>query len=106
VAAAESNAVATATDDGRIECALGETAAFTNSCALERTETTAGPIITVRQPDGGFHRLRKVDDGRGVIAADGSEPAKVAVLDDSSIEVAIGGARYRLPARVGSLSKP
>ena len=40
-------------------------------------------------------------DGRGVIAADGAEPAKVTVVGTDGIEVSIGGDRYRLPATIG-----
>ena len=42
--------------------------------------------------------LVSATDGRGVIAADGSEPAKVMIIGDGVIEVAVGGDRYRLPA--------
>jgi hypothetical protein len=102
-----SNAAAgTAVDaapDGRIACALPGATTFAPQCTVDRAETQEGVVLTVHQPDGGFHRLRLVDDGRGVVAADGAEEAKVAVLGADGVEVAIGGARYRLPARVGSL---
>ena len=93
------NAQAAASDDDRIECAAGS-AAFARDCTVERTEAADGLILTVRRPDGGFHRLLVVSDGRGVIAADGAETARVAVIGDGRIEVAIGGNRYRLPATV------
>ncbi len=93
------NAQAVAGGDNLIECAVGA-AAFTRVCTVERTESSDGLILTVRQPDNGFHRLLVVKDGRGVIAADGAETAKVSVIDDGRIEVAIGGNRYRLPATV------
>ncbi len=86
--------VAAAADD-RIDCAPPGTKAFARLCVLE----IRGDLLIVRQPDGGFHRLRRVADDRGVIAADGSEAPNVADLDDGTIEVSIGGARYRLPAR-------
>jgi hypothetical protein len=113
-AAPEPNAVETArdnaaeaaiADDDRIDCAPAGARDFARVCTLERVEADGGAVLTLRQPDGGFHRLRQVDDGRGVIAADGSEPAQVTVREDDRIEVAIGGARYRLPARVGPLPK-
>ena len=57
-------------------------------------------VLTIRHPDGGFRRLRITADGRGVIAADGAEPARVSVIGPADIEVAVGGDRYRLPATV------
>ncbi|HEU4958786.1 MAG TPA: hypothetical protein VFT56_00115 [Sphingomonas sp.] len=57
-------------------------------------------MLVVRNPDGGFHRLQVTHDGRGVIAADGAESAKVTIVEAGTIEVAIGGDRYRLPAVV------
>jgi len=105
IANVEAEAGAEAADDGRILCAVPGSNRFERQCTLDRTETAEGVILTARQPDGGFHRLRKVDDGRGVIAADGAEEARVAVLGSDGIEVSIGGARYRLPARVGPMPK-
>ena len=100
---AMSNAIdkaqATAGGDERIECAATG-AAFARDCTVERTQSPAGLVLTVRRPDNGFHRLLVVTDGRGVIAADGAETAKVTLIGDGRIEVAIGGDRYRLPASV------
>ena len=93
------NAQARAGGDARIEGATGA-APFARDCTVERTESAEGLILTVRRPDNGFHRLLVVGDGRGVIAADGAEAAKVALIGDGRIEVAIGGDRYRLPATV------
>jgi len=93
------NTVAQPTADDRIECATAG-ADFARDCTVERTETADGLILTVRHPDNGFHRLLVVKDGRGVIAADGAESAKVTLLDNGRIAVAIGGYRYRLPAIV------
>ncbi|QDZ07588.1 hypothetical protein FPZ24_08875 [Sphingomonas panacisoli] len=95
------NAQAAAGGDERIECAAAAgSTAFARDCTVERTQSTEGLILTVRRPDNGFHRLLVVTDGRGVIAADGAESAKVTVIGDGRIEVAIGGDRYRLPATV------
>lgn len=94
------NAQATAGGDERIECAANGASTFTRDCTVERTDSAEGLILTVRRPDNGFHRLLVVKDGRGVIAADGAETAKVTVIGDGRIEVAIGGDRYRLPATV------
>jgi len=86
--------------DNRIDCRIGPDAQFERSCTFEREEGPQGVTLTVRKPDGGFRRLRVVTDGRGVVAADGAEPAQVTVMDDRRIEVAIGEDRFRLPATV------
>lgn len=87
-----------AEDGGRIVCAPAGNVAFARNCTLDRVQSAEGLLLTVRKPDGGFRRLLVVRDGRGVIAADGAEAAKVTVIADRQIEVAIGGDRFRLPA--------
>lgn len=77
-----------------IDCALGDAADFSASCKVEQ----AGQVLVVHHPDGGFRRLQKVADGRGVIAADGVEPAHVAWIADGRLEVTVGHDRYRFPA--------
>jgi hypothetical protein len=89
-----------AADEPRIPCAAPGSTELSPVCTVDRTETPDGVILTLRHPDGGFHRLQITRDGRGVIAADGAEPAKVTPLGPDSIEVELGGARYRLPATV------
>jgi len=89
-----------AEDDGRIVCAPAGNAAFSRQCTLDRAQTAEGLVLTVHKPDGGFRRLQVVKDGRGVIAADGAEPAKVTIVENNQIEVAIGGDRFRLPATI------
>ena len=88
-----------AEDSGRILCAHGD-AALARTCTVEQTQSGPGLILTVRHEDGGFHRLLVTRDGRGVIAADGAQPAAVKVLGADGIEVTIAGDRYRLPATV------
>ena len=97
VAPAVETAVA---DDGKVECARAGAAAFERICTIERSDGAQGRIITLRGPDGGFRRLLITRDGRGVVAADGAEPARVTPLSPDRIEVAIGRDRYRLPATV------
>jgi hypothetical protein len=92
--ASQQNAVSAA--DDRIDCQVEGSTAFEHNCIVE----AEGPLLTVRKPDGGFRRLRVATDGTGVAAADGAEQAVVTLLDDGRIEVAIGGDRFRLPARV------
>jgi len=89
-----------AEDDGAIVCARQGSNDFARVCTVEREQGADGLILTVRHPDGAFHRLLVTKDGRGVIAADGAEKAVVTVLSKDSIEVALGGDRYRLPATV------
>ncbi|GAA0338145.1 hypothetical protein GCM10009087_55780 [Sphingomonas oligophenolica] len=83
-----------------IICARQGSSDFARVCTVERAQGADGLILTVRHPDGAFHRLLVTKDGRGVIAADGAEKAVVTILDKDSIEVALGGDRYRLPATV------
>lgn len=89
-----------AADGGRINCALANAATFARVCDVDREEGPRGLILTVRHPDGGFRRLLVSGDGRGVVAADGAERAKVAIVSPDEIEVAVGNDRYRLPATV------
>jgi hypothetical protein len=91
---------ASADRDGRIECAPAGADRFARDCLVERASGRDGPVLTLRKPDGGFRRLEVTNDGRGVAAADGAEPAQVTILDDRRIEVAIGDDRFRLPATV------
>jgi len=85
---------------GRIVCAQHGSDDFARLCTVDRVESADGLILTVSHPDGSFHRLLVTKDGRGVVAADGAEKAVVTVLGPGSIEVALGGDRYRLPATV------
>lgn len=83
----------------RIECAVDGAAAFARVCTVE---STPGPdvLFTIRAPSGSFRRLVTTSDGRGVMAADGAEPAAVRIVGPGLIEVSIGDDRYRLPATI------
>lgn len=96
----EANSQARAVAEGRIECDLAGSGAFAPVCTIDRTETQDGLFLTIRHPDGGFRRLRVTKDGRGVVAADGAEPAIVTPVGADRIVVALGSIRYRLPATV------
>lgn len=89
-----------AADNGAIACARAGTGELRRDCLIERSASDDGLMLTIRHPDGGFRRLLVTRDGRGVIAADGAEPATVTVLDVSRIAVSVGGDRYELPATV------
>ena len=69
-------------DTTPVECALGGSAAFAPDCTMERAEVDGQRTLIVRHPDGGFRRLLVTGDGRGVIAADGAEPASVNPLSE------------------------
>jgi hypothetical protein len=89
-----------AADDGRLECATEGAASFERVCTMERVSGPEGTTLTIRHPSGGFRRLLVTTDGRGVVAADGADPALVSIVADNQIEVAVAGDRYRLPATV------
>jgi len=82
-----------------VECAVDGAASFERVCKVERAAGADGVVLTLRSPSGGFRRLVTTSDGRGVIAADGAEPAAVRLVRKDLIEVSIGRDRYRLPAR-------
>lgn len=86
--------------DERISCATGGATEFSMECRVEQAASEQGTVLMVSAPDGGFRRLLVASDGRGVVAADGAEPAVVTPVDAHTIEVAIGGDKYRLPATV------
>ncbi|WP_380929237.1 hypothetical protein [Sphingomonas arantia] len=83
---------------GRIACRVSGAAAFGDVCTAERAAVSGGQLLTLRGPDGGFHRVMLASDGKTMTAADGAEPAKVVVGANGATEVAIGGDTYRLPA--------
>lgn len=87
-------------DSGNIVCAQRGSQDFARTCTIDRADSDAGLILTVRHPDGAFHRFLVTKDGRGVVAADGAEKAVVTVIGTGEIEVALAGDRYRLPATV------
>lgn len=87
-------------DAERIDCAIAGASDYTRVCTIDRVAGPDGLILTIRHPDGGFRRLKVTTDGHGVVAADGSAAATVAVAGDRQIEVTVGKDRYRLPATV------
>ena len=99
LARVEADQRARAEDDGMVLCARGGDA-LTRSCTVEQTAGPDGLILTVRHPDGGFHRLLATRDGRGVVAADGAETARVGIVGSDGIDVRLGDDHYRLPATV------
>jgi cytochrome c5 len=98
LAQAEARGAKTAAADGRIECALEGAKLFDRTCTVTEMSGADGAILVVGKQDVGYRRLQITTDGRGVVSADGAEPAKVAIVGDGMIEVTVGGDRYRLPA--------
>jgi hypothetical protein len=92
--------VGVATAEDKIDCAAPGDTEMAPVCTIDRVEIASGPVLTLRRPDGGFHRLLITRDGSGVVAADGAEQAVVKPLAANLIEVELSGARYRLPATV------
>lgn len=87
-----------AAESDSIECALEGAKLFERNCTAQEMPGTHGTVLVVGKPSVGYRRLLITTDGRGVAAADGAEPAKVSIVDNGLIEVAVGGDRYRLSA--------
>src|SRR6478735_10915580 len=85
--------------DSLIECALAGAATFARDCAVEQVREGGSLVLVVRHPDGGFRRFDVLTDGHGLAAADGALAAQVS-MRDGGIEVAVGGDRYRFPAKL------
>ena len=85
-------------------CADGR-AQLAATCTASLSHDRDGQVLTIRDGEGGFRRFRLTADGRGVVAADGAEPARVRVVGRDAIEVAIGNTRYRLPATIAPTSR-
>ncbi|HMN52916.1 MAG TPA: hypothetical protein PKC32_01855 [Sphingopyxis sp.] len=101
LAEAEARGSKEAALDGLIDCALEGAKAFERDCTITEMSGADGTVLVVGKADVGYRRLQIASDGRGVVSADGAEPAKVTIVGDGMIEVAIGADRYRLPANTG-----
>lgn len=91
-----------AADIDKVDCQVEGAAAFDKTCAIERVNIGQDLILTLRHAGGGFRRFLITKDGRGLIVADGAEPAILTTISSHEIEVAVGRDRYRLPATVGN----
>jgi len=85
--------------DNEVACALDGAERFTSVCTVERMRAGKALRLLVRHPDGGFRRFEVVNDGRGLIAADGAQLAETA-LSDGKLEVTVGDDAYLFPARL------
>ena len=99
--AADAKSASAAAGDGRGACALEGAKSYDRSCTLDEMTSANGDILVVGRSDVGYRRLLIATDGRGLVSADGAEPAKVTIVGDGLIEVAVAGDRYRLPANTG-----
>lgn len=94
---------ATARED-QIACQPAGAESLEAVCRVDRAVDERGLVLTLHHPDGSFRRLLVTHDGRGVVAADGAEQARVKLADTigsgSEIEVSLAGNRYILPATV------
>jgi hypothetical protein len=101
LAEAEARGSKEAALDGLIDCALEDAKAFDRDCTITEMSGADGTVLVVGKADVGYRRLQIASDGRGVVSADGAESAKVTIVGDGMIEVAVGADRYRLPANTG-----
>lgn len=89
------------TPKGRvIDCALGGAAKFLPECFVEDSRSGGKRFLTVRHKAGTFRRFEMVDDGRGVVSADGADEATAKWSAEGVLEVSVAGDRYRFPARM------
>ena len=100
LAAAEERAADQAPINGKIKCAVNGETDFATVCEEERLSTADGVILIVRHPDGGFRRFNVLTDGRGLEVADGSEKAKIEIVEDNEIKIRVGADQYILSARM------
>ncbi len=88
-------------DEAReIPCALDGESGFDTTCTRTLVPGEEGNQLILEGPDGSFRRFTILTDGRGLEATDGAQEPVIRILDNASIEVAIGGDRYRLPAKL------
>lgn len=83
-----------------IDCAVGGGAKFLPECFVEDSRSGGKRFLTVRHKGGGFRRFEMVDDGRGVVSADGADEATAQWSSEGVLEVSVAGDRYRFPARM------
>lgn len=83
-----------------IDCALSGAAKFLPECFVEDSRSGGNRFLTVRHKAGTFRRFEMVDDGRGVVSADGADEATAKWSAQGVLEVSVAGDRYRFPARM------
>lgn len=88
-----------------VPCALRGDQTYARMCAVDLQSDDGRTVLIVRHPDGGFRRLEVVDDGRTYAAADGADPAEVAV-DKDKLAVTVDGDHYLFPLPRGMKAEP
>ncbi|MFN3468444.1 MAG: hypothetical protein ACK4G2_00810 [Novosphingobium sp.] len=83
-----------------IDCQLAGAAKFAPDCFVQDSRVGDRRFLIVQHRDGAFRRFEMVDDGRGVIAADGADEATARWSAEGVLEVTVAGDRYRFPAQV------
>ena len=83
-----------------IDCALAGAEKFLPDCFVQDSRVGNQRFLTVRHMDGAFRRFEMVDDGRGVVAADGADEATARWSAEGVLEVTVAQDRYRFPARM------
>ncbi|ABD26225.1 hypothetical protein Saro_1785 [Novosphingobium aromaticivorans DSM 12444] len=83
-----------------IDCIVAGAAKFLPECFVEDQRSGDRRFLTVRHKDGGFRRFEMVDDGRGVVSADGADEATARWSSEGVLEVSVANERYRFPARM------
>ena len=106
LAEAEERAADQAPVNGKIKCAVNGATDFATVCEEERLSSADGVVLIVRHPDGGFRRFNVLTDGRGLEAADGSEKAKIEIVEDNKIMISVGADQYVLSARMKAPPPP
>lgn len=83
----------------RIECSQGEGSDFGADCLVETVVGEEGSEFVVRHPGGAFRRFKIASDRSGMIAIDGADEARNALVGNPPVlEVTVGTDRYRFPA--------
>lgn len=81
-----------------IACAQNQ-ADYAQDCWYERSDEDGQRLLVIHHRDGSFRRFQIVDDGRGLVAADGADAAEVSVAGEM-IEVTLADYRYLVPATI------
>ncbi len=90
----------------RIVCAPDGRAEMQDDCRLERIASQEGEDLVLHKPDGSFRRVKLVQDGRGLVAADGLVRARVTPRPPEAIELVMGKDRFMLPATLKERAAP
>jgi hypothetical protein len=90
----------------RIVCAPAGRTEFQDDCRLERIASQEGEDLVLHKPDGSFRRVKVVQDGNGLVAADGLVRAQVKPQPPEAIELVMGGDRFVLPATLKARATP